>query len=463
MRAALLLDAFREAVLTLAAALVAMGGALWLDPEPAPAVLAVVLTLSLSRSHLDRSWRERLEAALVLPVVGIGALGIGWLLKNWPWLGAAAFTAAMSGSIWLRRFGPAGRKAGTLIALPCLVLLVVPHVHAAKVGPAMQLALPVLVAVFALVSVSAFHALGLALGWRDPPGPAVEPAMAPASNESGVKKLPACTRMALQMAAALAVAFVVGYLAFGTHWAWIVLTAYIVGSGNQGRLDVAYKSVQRVLGAAAGTVAALAASYALGAAGTPTLKTAALILAAVFLGLWLRPISYAWWALFITVALALLQGFEGASVPALLGARLLEILIGALIGVAAAWLVLPVRSTDVLRRRMAEALAALSDAADPAKAERSPQVFIARLHAVRKVGAAFRASRSITQRWWQPHPADWVDALQACADPAVAMIERGEPAPGAVRKAIGAARKAMREPAEISAALSDLQAALTRA
>ena len=49
--------------------------------------------------------------------------------------------------------------------------------------------------------------------------------------------------LAIQMAVALAVSFVIGYVYFAERWAWIVLTAFIVGSGNRGRLDVAYKSV----------------------------------------------------------------------------------------------------------------------------------------------------------------------------------------------------------------------------
>jgi len=457
---AVLLSSLREAVLTLLAALLAMAGAWWLDPEPAPAVLAMVLVMSLARSHLDHGWRERVEATLVLPVVALGALGIGLLLKNWPWIGAVAFTAAMSGAIWLRRFGPMGYKAGQLIALPCIVLLVVPHVHASGVGRAMQLALPVLVALMAQVSVGTCHLLGRRIGWLAPIEPAESSAPpAPTAAPAG-QRIPASTRMALQMAAALGMAFVLGYTAFGKHWAWLVLTAYIVGSGNQGRLDVAYKSVLRVLGAAGGTLIALIAAQAVSASHASGSTTAALILLAVFLGLCLRPLSYAWWALFVTIALALLQGFDGNTAPhALLLARLVEIVIGALIGVAAAWFVLPVRSTDVLRKRLGEALAALSEAADPATVERTPHVFLARLQRVRKVGAPFLASRRITQRWWQPHPADWIDTLLACREPAVAMIERGE-VPGAVRKAIGAARKALREPAQIGPALAELRQAL---
>ena len=43
--------------------------------------------------------------------------------------------------------------------------------------------------------------------------------------------------------------------------------------------------------------------------------------------------------------------------------------------------------------------------------------------------------------------------------PAVALIERGH-APGGARKAVGAARKALREPQALGAALEDLRRSL---
>jgi hypothetical protein len=56
-------------------------------------------------------------------------------------------------------------------------------------------------------------------------------------------------------------------------------------------------------------------------------------------------------------------------------------------------------------------------------------------------------------------PADWVDALLACREPAVALID-SEATPGGVRRAIGTARKAMLEPAEFLSALQSLRRTL---
>ncbi|WP_254425201.1 FUSC family protein [Rhodanobacter sp. B04] len=428
--------------------------ALAIAPGPGPAVLAVVLCLSLSRSHLDRDLRGRIEAAIALPVVGLVAVGVGILLHRVPWLGAFVFVAGMFVSIWLRRFGPMARRAGSLIALPFVVLLTTPHVRAASIGAIPAPIVPVLIALLALLWVSALHALARRLRFLPPARVAERPPVI-SERESSMRPV-ASTRMAIQMAVALTVSFIVGYVFFAERWAWIVLTAFIVISGNRGRLDVVYKSMLRVLGAAAGTVIALVFTVHLGSHDS---STVALILVAIFLGVWLRPLGYAWWALFVTLALALLQGFSGTSAPLVLWPRLEEIVIGAVIGILSAWFVLPVRSTAVLRRRLADALAALADALDPAQPVRTPAGFVAAVAAVEQLAPAFRASRLATRSFQALQPADWVDALVACRDPAIALIHKSE-TPGAVRRAVGAARKSMREPGELLTALQNLHRAL---
>jgi fusaric acid resistance family protein len=449
------LDSLREAAVTMLAAIAALLAVLAIDPEPSAAVLAVVLSLSLARSHLDHGLRERAEAAVALPLVALVAAGVGILLHRLPWIGVLVFTAGLAVSIWLRRFGPLAARAGSLIALPFVTLLVTPYVRPIKVGPVLAMLMPVVVALIALGAVTLFQTLARRV--RLLPPAKDEPHIAPPAKSEGAMRPDASTRMAIQMAVALAVSFVVGFVFFGERWSWIVLTAFIVQSGNRGRLDVAYKSVLRVAGAAAGTIVALVSATRL---GTHDAATAVLILAAVFFGLWLRPLGYAWWALFVTLALAQLQGFTGAPAQHILWPRLEEIVIGAIIGVAAAWFVLPVRSTAVLRRRIADALAALSEALDPAKPERAPDAFVAALARVDQVGTAFKASRFVTSRMRRANPADWIDALMACRMPAVALIDAGE-TPGTIRKLVGTARKAVQQPSELLAALTDLRRALT--
>ncbi|MEO7324500.1 MAG: FUSC family protein [Dokdonella sp.] len=446
----------REAIVTMLAAIATLLCALAIDPEPGPAILAVVLCLSLSRSHLDRDMKGRIEAAIVLPLVGILAVGVGMLLRHLPWIGALVFVTGITLSIWLRRFGLMACRAGSLIALPFVTLLTTPYVLTTKVGAVFAIFVPIIVALLALLWVSVFHALAR-LARLLPSARATVHAHAP-SNAGSSLRPDAVTRMAIQMAVALSVSFVVGYAFFAERWAWIVLTAFIVGSGNRGRLDVAYKSVLRVLGASAGTAIALLFTVHLGSHDEATVV---LMLTAIFLGTWLRPLGYAWWALFVTLALALLQGFTGSSPQYLLWLRLEEIVIGAIIGVTAAWLVLPVRSTAVLQRRIADALATLSDGLDPAKHARRSDDFITALARVEEVSPAFRASRRLTKTFQPVQPADWIDTLAACRDPAVAMIDAGQ-TPGSVRKAIGAARKSIREPGEFSKALDAILHSMAR-
>jgi len=452
--ASVLTQPLLEAVVTMLAVLATLACTLAMAPGSGPAVLAVVLSLSLSRSHLDRDLRGRLEAAVALPLVGIVAIGVGMLLRQLPWVGALTFVAGIFLSIWLRNFGAMARRVGHLIALPFVTLLTIPHVHAAGNGVLPALLVPIVVALLSLLWVTVFHMSARRLGLL-PPIPAPVPAAATPAQESKLRPS-ASTRMAVQMAVALAISFVVGYLCFAERWAWIVLTAFIVNSGNRGRLDVAYKSGLRVLGAAAGTVLAMSLSFHTHASPT---STGVWILAALFFGVWLRPLGYAWWALFVTLALALLQGFEPQPPGTLLWLRLEEILIGAVIGLASAWFVLPVRSTDVLRRRLADALAAMAEATDPATPERSPARVAKALDELADMAAPFRAARRYARGFRTVQPADWVDTLLACRAPVIELIARGE-TPGRLRQAIGAARKSLREPDTLLPALQQLRQTL---
>ncbi|GLQ91296.1 hypothetical protein GCM10007901_02460 [Dyella acidisoli] len=368
-------------------------------------------------------------------------------------MGALVFTAGMFVSIWLRRFGPMARRVGSLIALPFVTLLTVPYIPPKQPGPVPVLLLPIVVGLLALFWVNLMHALAQALRLLPRVGHAAF--VAAPTPESSLRPI-ASTRMAIQMAVALLLSFAVGYAAFPQHWSWIVLTAFIVNSGNRGRLDVAHKSVLRVLGAAVGTLIALVLGVHL---GLDEHTIVILILTAIFLGVWLRPLGYGWWALFVTVALALLQDLVGVPAARMLWPRLEEIVIGAIIGVAAGWFVLPVRSTGVLRRRIADALAALSTALDRQQPAGNTDAFFAALHAVEQVAPPFRATRHIAQRVRPERSADWIEALLSCREPGGKLIEQGQ-APPSVHRALAHARRSMREPVQILPALQQLHACL---
>ena len=199
-----------EAVVTMLAVLATLFCTLKIAPGGGPAVLAVVLSLSLSRSHMDRDLRGRLEAAVVLPLVGFVVMGVGLLLRHTPWVGALAFVAGMFLSIWLRRFGSMARRAGRLIALPFVTLLTLPHIRASSNGVLPSVLVPIVVALLSLMWVTVFHLLARRLRLLPPVRALEHPPVAPA-QEGGMRPV-ASTRMAIQMAVALALSFVVGYL-----------------------------------------------------------------------------------------------------------------------------------------------------------------------------------------------------------------------------------------------------------
>ena len=448
----------RDAVLDMLAILATLACALALDPQPGIGILAVVLCLTFSRSQLDHDLRGRLEAAIVLPLIGVAALGIGSLLLHQRWLGALVFVVGMFASVWLRQFGTQVRRASSLVGLPLIVIVMTPHIPANQTVWLPAWLVPIVVALLALAWVATAHAFGRWLNVLPQRQHPAETLPVSVARQSDMRPNPT-TRLALQMAVGIGGAFVVGFLLFPQRWEWIVLTTFIVSTGNCGRLDVAYKSALRVLGAGAGTLLALPLSLH---AGQHDASTIAMILAAVFIGLWLRPLSYAWWALFVTMALALLQGFEGTSAQSMLALRLEEIAIGAAIGLASAWFIYPLRSTAVLRRRIADVLALLADAFDPNTTGPGLEGIDAAFSRLHEVAPSFRALRRVSNRLQPAQPADWIDAVMSCQQPARVLIEQ-QTAPSDVRMAIGLARQALRQPVALAEALQTLSATLQAA
>ena len=201
--------------------------------------------------------------------------------------------------------------------------------------------------------------------------------------------------MALQMATALAAAFAIGRTIWPGHWAWVVLTAFIVCSGARGRGDVVLKGALRGAGAAAGTAVATAVA---GTFGPHADASVVVMFAAVAVATWLREFSYAWWAACVTAVLSLLYGWFGQAPGGLLETRLEGIAVGAALGIAASWLILPVRTSDVARRRAADALAALSgvltaDWRDPAALGHRQAAFQHTVISLGQIAPPLRAQR----------------------------------------------------------------------
>ncbi|MER6735472.1 FUSC family protein [Streptomyces puniciscabiei] len=341
MRSKLLRNAY-ESLLTMTAVLLCWGAALWLEGAARlhtdVLVLAVALSLTLSSTQRTAPTRRRLAALVLLPVTAAGAQFLGRLLMHHYALGAAVYTAGISLCIWIRRYGPAASRAGTLMTLPFVALLVVP-------GPALPPAAEsglvswcwsAVIGVLACACVWLVQALGDRYGpWRPDPAP---PAPSAPRRVSSLRPRPS-TRMAVQMALAVAAAFWLGRFLFDGHWPWAVLTVYVAASGNRGRRDVLRKGVERFAGASVGTLLATGVA----AAGITGRASVAVMFAILALALWLRPLNYAYWAAGMTTALSLLLGYFGQDAASLLPTRLTAIAVGAALSIAVAWWFLPVK------------------------------------------------------------------------------------------------------------------------
>jgi hypothetical protein len=325
-------------------------------------VLAVALSLSLGRigqRHEHRGLRARLLALALVPVLAVCANEIGTVIVHHQTLGDALFVLAISTTIWIRRFGQRARRIATLATLPLVAMLIAPAPVAAA-GGVSQALWSALTALVALAWVTLTQELGERSGFV-PAEPAAltavrAPAPAPARTGGGRRRLAGTTKLAVQMGAALSAAFAAGRELFGVHWTWTVLTAFIVSSGAVGREDVAHKAGLRILGAGAGTAAATVITGMVPAGDDWAIVALFGVLA---IGTWLRPLNYAFWATAVTGALALLYGYYGERGSGLLASRLEAIVLGAAFAVASAWLLMPIRVTDVIRRDVAAALAAL--------------------------------------------------------------------------------------------------------
>jgi uncharacterized membrane protein YccC len=163
-------------------------------------------------------------------------------------------------------------------------------------------------------------------------------------------------RQAIQVTAASAVAIAVGEALSPQRWYWAVLATYFsfIGAASSG--ETFSRAWSRIIGTALGVAAGIVVGH-LGV-GHPWLDLGA-IFACLFAGVYLLRISLMM-IFFVTAMLALLYTVLGRFTDGLLGIRLLETAIGALCGGAAATLILPTRTRDVVRASAHAALDAVA-------------------------------------------------------------------------------------------------------
>jgi len=423
----------------------------WAHAQPGPAILSAILALSLSRREHSARDGQIFVVPGTIGATAVVAAGVGWLLLKVPALGAIVFTAGMFLSVWLRNFGARGRIAGSLIALPLVGMLVVPARADAPGGVAVDLALVVAAGVVAYGFAAAFGLLAKRAGISLPVAPQRPPGATervPANRGPEKPTWSPTTRLALQMGTAVGSAFLAGFALFPAHWYWCVFTAFIVSSGARSRGDAAYKGVLRLGGALAGTIAATILTRLWLPSG---ISEAVAIFAILFVGIALRESNYAYWAACVTLVLALLAA-PGAAGLAFLGVRLEAIVAGALCAALAAWYVMPIKVEAVVRRRLADALAALDDFAageHATESERAHKLTIVERHMAELEAVAPPARwhrRLFARSTGAAHPAAWIDLAQSVHRGARAIDDtraRDARDRASLRRAIGISRRAI--------------------
>jgi len=311
----------------------------WWTPPLMAVVMAVMLGVSLPRvvdSIRRVRWAQACVALIVCVLVagmaGVGSVAGGW----WRVLGGGIFALLAAWATWVRRWGAAWRSVGLVASVAVISVLVSPMPSQASWTTIGWMALAGLVACVWTVAV-AF--LSRSTDPSDPPPPAL----------ARGRRLLSSTRMAVQLLIAVGAAFVAADLIDSAHLVWPVLTAVIVLTNNRGRGDVLWKGAQRLVGALIGTVAA---TLLVGAWPAGDSRSVVAIFVVIAVAAAVRVFGYVYWAACVTAGLAFLYGYMGQGGVHLLGHRVLGIVVGGVIAAVAAWFVLPVRTTDVVRSRM---------------------------------------------------------------------------------------------------------------
>jgi hypothetical protein len=388
---------------TLASFLLTYALCVRLGTNASPAILSAVLCLGLTRAPERHGLVALIRRILTIPVVALGASLVGAAFLRAPILGAALFTVGMAASVALRQYGRVASGLARTIALTLMAMLVVPAPIDRSAGIVVALGLLIAGAVIAQLCAWAVVIVARRFGWivvseaapRHKPERLAQPGALSVTN-----------RMALQMLVALSAAFVIGMLVFRLHWPWVVLSAFIVTSGAIGRGDAIYKALLRVAGAIGGTLLAELLSFV---HVSNSIEYAALIFAVLFAGIWLRQINYAYWAACATLLFALLQGPQSGPSLQLFGVRVLCIVIGAACGVIATWFVFPIRSSQVVRRRLADAMGDMRDVLGGETRDLGHHA--AQLE---RIAPAWRLHRALLAREEaHAHPATWIERAHA--------------------------------------------------
>lgn len=165
-------------------------------------------------------------------------------------------------------------------------------------------------------------------------------------------------RVAIQMAVAVGAAIILGDVLSGRRFYWAVIAAFVTFMGANNASEQVRKGINRVIGTVVGALVGATLAHLV---GNHTYVAIAVILGAIFFGLYLMRVSYAFMVIGITVMVSQLYVQLDEFSDSLLLLRLEETALGAAVAAVTVVCVLPLRTGRVARVAAREFLTALDE------------------------------------------------------------------------------------------------------
>ncbi|MGA5054648.1 FUSC family protein [Streptomyces cellulosae] len=226
------------------------------------------------------------------------------------------------------------------------------------------------------------------------------------------------TRAAVQVSVGSTLAIVGGELLSTDRWYWAVLTCWIVFINTASTGEILVKGYRRLLGTVFGVAAGILLA---GLVGGNTVLAFALVLVLIFAMFYTAPLSYTLMSFFVTAMLGLLYTLLHTYSWEVLVLRLEETALGAVCGVVAAALVLPVRTDWRTNELLVTVLERLSDVTEAAVTQLSGGPADELLDKARELDQALGDLRSATKPL--THPVTPLRARRTTARYVVALLE----------------------------------------
>ncbi|MCW7942871.1 membrane protein [Streptomyces hygroscopicus] len=236
-------------------------------------------------------------------------------------------------------------------------------------------------------------------------------------GEPGGLKRPT-TRAAVQVAVGSALAIVGGEFLSSQRWYWAVLTCWIVFINTASTGEILVKGYRRVLGTVLGVVAGIGLAALV---GHHTWTAFALVLVCIFAMFYTAPLSYTLMSFFVTAMLGLLYTLLNNYSPSVLLLRIEETVLGAVCGVVAAAVVLPIHTDRRTNELLVTVLTRLGDVTEAAVDQLSGGPAADLLDKARDLDQALADLRASTQPL--THPITPLRARRDTARHVVAMLE----------------------------------------